>query len=152
VTSMSSMAMTDRPTSSYRIGEIVLRILVAAGLAIDAYVHADVAHVYAVGFGTGWFTGQTLFLIEAGVASFAALMVLVTGARIAYAFAFLVAASAFGAVMLYRYVNVGKLGPIPNLYENTWFTEKTVSAIAEAVALVCAAIGVVLPRGGRRLR
>ncbi len=149
---MSTMAMTDRPESSYRVAEIVLRLLVVAGLTVDAYVHVDVAHGYAVGFGTGWFTGQTLFLIEAGVASFAALMVLVTGARIAYAFAFLVAASAFGAVMLYRYVNVGKLGPIPNLYEPIWFTQKTVSAIAEAVALVAAAIGVVLPRGSRRLR
>ncbi len=148
---MSTMAMTDRPTSSYRAAEIVLRILVVAGLTVDAYVHVDSAHGYAVGFGTGWFTGQTLFLIEAGVASFAALMVLVTGARLAYAFAFLVAASAFGAVMLYRYVNVGKLGPIPNLYEPIWFTQKTVSAIAEAVALVCAAIGVVLPRGSRRV-
>lgn len=149
---MSTMAMTERPESSYRVAEIVLRLLVVAGLAIDAYVHVDIAHTFAVGFGTGWFTGQTLFLIEAGVASFAALMVLVTGARIAYAFAFLVAASAFGAVMLYRYVNVGKLGPIPNLYENVWYTEKTVSAIAEAVAVVAAAIGVVLPRGSRRLR
>lgn len=148
---MSTMAMTDRPGSSYRTAEIVLRILVVAGLTVDAYVHVNNAYRYAVGFGTGWFTGQTLFLIEAGVASFAALMVLVTGARLAYAFAFLVAASAFGAVMLYRYVNVGKLGPIPNMYEPVWFTQKTVSAIAEAVALVCAAIGVVLPRGRRRV-
>jgi len=30
-----------------------------------------------------------------------------------------VAASALGAVLLYRYVDVGSLSPLPNMYENT---------------------------------
>src|SRR5579872_1706957 len=30
-----------------RVGRLVLRLLVAAGLAVDAYVHADLAPVYA---------------------------------------------------------------------------------------------------------
>jgi len=36
------------------------------------------------------------------------------------------------------------LGPLPNMYEPIWYTEKTVSMIAEAVAVVsCAALFVI---------
>ncbi|MGH9121751.1 MAG: hypothetical protein ACRDYC_07370 [Acidimicrobiales bacterium] len=111
----------------------LLRLLVAAGLAVDAYIHADLAGRYNA-IGTS-FTQGDLFRIEAGVASFAALLVIVWGGRVAYGLAFLVAASALGAVVLYRYDNVGKLAFLPNMYEPRWFTEKAEAAIAEGVAL-----------------
>jgi hypothetical protein len=117
----------------------LLRVLTAAGLAVDAYVHADLAGMYdpvrhSISQGT-------LFRIEAGVSAGAALLILLTAGRIAWAIALLVAASALGAIMLYRYVNVGTLGPLPNMYDPTWFPKKTAAAIAEAVAVGAAAAG-----------
>ncbi|MGH9055308.1 MAG: hypothetical protein ACRDYY_05495 [Acidimicrobiales bacterium] len=64
-----------------------------------------------------------------------AALVLLFARRERYAFAFLVAGSAFGAIIVYRYVNVGRLGPLPDMYEPVWFTEKVLAAVAEAVTL-----------------
>ena len=125
----------------------LLRLLVAAGLGVDAYVHADLAGRYDP-VGTSLTQGD-LFRIEAGVASLAALLVILWGGRLAYSLAFLVAASALGAVLLYRFDDVGKLAFLPNMYEPVWFTEKWVSVGAEGVALL-AALMALGTRGGRR--
>jgi len=119
----------------------VLRLVTAAGLAVDAYMHLKVAADYDVIPGT--ISGGDLFRAESAAAIAVALLVLVRPGRLAYLLAFLVAASALGAVMLYANVDVGTLGPLPDLYEPVWFTEKTVSAIAEAVAAGAAAVGFV---------
>ncbi len=120
-------------------GLLLLRLVTAAGLAVDAYVHADLAANYD-GI-TATVSQGTLFRAEAGAASLAALLVLVAGRRAAFALAALVAASALAAILLYRYENVGPLGPFPNMYEPVWFTEKTVAAVVEAVAAVAAFSG-----------
>lgn len=130
------------------IGRILLRVLVAAGLAIDVYVHVRLSDLLDVPAG-GAITQGDLFLIEAGVAALAAALVLAWPSRISYAFAFLVAASALGAVLLYRYVDLGSLGPLPRMYTPVWTMDKIVSAIAEGVAAVLAAVGVFLPRQRR---
>ena len=40
-------------------------------------------------------------------------------------------------MLLYRYVDVGSLGPLPDMYENTWQVPgKLLSAYAEAAAVV----------------
>jgi hypothetical protein len=41
--------------------------------------------------------------------------------------------------LVYRYVNVGAFGPFPNMYENIWYTEKTLSAWAEGIGALAAA-------------
>ncbi len=52
---------------------------------------------------------------------------------------------ALGAVLLYRYVDVGQLGPIPNMYENTWQVPgKLLSAYAEGAAVVLAGLGLLV--------
>jgi hypothetical protein len=107
-----------------------LRVVVAASLAVDAYVHADLAASYA--------DAQSLFLVEAGVALGAALLVLAGGRTMTVLFAALVAASALIAVVASRYVDVGPIGPLPDLYEPVWYPEKVVAATAEATALVAA--------------
>ena len=113
-------------------GLLALRVITAAGLAVDAYVHADLAANYA---STGAAISQsTLFLIEAGAASAAALIALAIGRRAGFAVAALVAASALAAILVYRYVDVGALGPFPNMYEPAWYPEKTTAAVAEAAA------------------
>jgi plastocyanin len=137
-------------------GGLLVRLLIAAGLGIDAYVHADLAPVYDGVRGS--ISEGDLFRIEAGAAAAAALIVLLAGRRTGLGLAFAVAAGGLGALLLYRYVDVGRLGPLPNMYEPGWFPEKTAAAVAEAAAGLLAA-GALLAqvrhreaaRGGRRL-
>lgn len=120
---------------------LLLRVLAAAGLAVDGYVHFDLATTYdAVG---STLTQGTLFRVQAGAAVLAALLILLIrrtpiGRIWVYAVVFLVAASALVPVLLYTYVDVGSLGPLPNMYEPAWYPDKTLSAIGEAVAIVAA--------------
>ncbi|MFJ9615273.1 hypothetical protein [Streptomyces noursei] len=128
----------DRTSISRRtVVRVLLQVVTAASLAVNAYVHAGLAAAFDP---VGQQISQgTLFRLEAAVASLAALLVLLLGRRRpVWAFAFLVSVSALGAVLLYRYVNVGPLGPLPNMYEPVWWPDKTASAIAEAVGAVTA--------------
>lgn len=113
----------------------LLRLLAAAGLGVDAYVHADLAARFDGN--TASISQGTLFRVQAGAAALAALLLVAWGRRVAAGYGLLISASALGAVLLYRYVDVGKLGPLPDMYDPAWYTEKSVSAVAEAVAVVC---------------
>jgi hypothetical protein len=120
--------------------DILLRLLAAAGLVVDAVVHLHLAGRYS-GNGSS-ITQADIFRVEAVAALVvAAALLVVPWRRIGYLVAFLIAASAFGAVMLYRYVNVGSIGPLPNMYEPIWYSQKTLSAYAEAAAAVVALVG-----------
>lgn len=48
-------------------------------------------------------------------------------------------------MVLYRYVDIGTLGPLPDMYEPFWYASKAATAVAEAVAVSAAAAGTVLP-------
>jgi hypothetical protein len=128
-------------------GHIVLRLVTVVGLGVDAYVHIVLAGQYDTN--SGGISQGVLFRVEAGVAIVAALLVLVSGRRLPHVFALLVAVTALAAVLLYRYVDVGALGPIPDMYDPSWFPKKTLSAIAEAVATLGAAALVCTPTRGR---
>lgn len=119
---------------------IVLRVLTAAGLAVDAYVHLQLAGTYGAASTAGIGEG-TMFRVEAAVAIVVALLVLATGHRLGYLLAFLVGLSALTAVLVYRYVDIPAFGPIPAMYEPIWFTKKAVSAVAEGATAVFAAVG-----------
>ena len=136
---MTSAAV--RPLPVIRVAGLVLRVLVAGALAVSAYVHADLAAVYD-GVGAPISQGN-LFRIDAAAASLAALVVLMVGRRAGFGLALVVAAGSLGAILLYRYVDVGQLGPLPNMYEPAWFPEKSAAAVAEAAAMVLAAGGLV---------
>jgi hypothetical protein len=115
-----------------------LIIVVVVGLALDAYVHLHLAHAFK-NVKTSTVSEADLFRAEAVVALIAAVALLVRPRRSTAAFAFLVAAAGTVAVLVYRYVNVGKFGPIPNMYDPFWAPkEKTISAIAEAAAALAA--------------
>jgi hypothetical protein len=118
-----------------------LRILTAASLAIDAFVHADLAARYDANQGTSPLSQGDLFRIEALVSALVALTLLVTGRTLAWVAAWLVAASAVGAMLLYRYHDPGALGPLPDMYEPLWFREKTMAGIAEGIGVVTASFG-----------
>ncbi|MGH8888174.1 MAG: hypothetical protein ACRDV3_00250 [Acidothermaceae bacterium] len=127
-------------TAPASIANATWRLVTAGALAVDAWVHLTLADTYAHAAAGGIGEGN-LFRIEAAVALLVAVVVLARGDRIAYAAAFLVAASALGAVLLYRYVDVPAFGPIPSMYEPVWFTKKTISAVAEGIGAMFAVGG-----------
>lgn len=126
----------------------VLRLLVAACLVTDAVVHVRLASTYGQASPPGHLSEGLLFQGESIAALLAALLVLVLGSRVAFAAAFIVAGSAFVAVMLSRYVDVPALGPLPSMYEPVWFAQKAISAIAAGLGATLSAIGFIRA-GGR---
>jgi len=131
-----------------RVTSWTLRICSAAALALDSYVHADLAGRYDPNRDAAISQGD-LFRIEAAVSALAAVVILLVATRITWAFVFVVAASAFGAVVLYRYHDVGAIGPLPDMYEPSWYQEKSLSAIAEGIATVSAVLGYLTTFRGR---
>jgi hypothetical protein len=116
----------------------VLIVLVVIGLAVDAFVHIDLASSFA-NVKTSTLSMQDLFYVESAAAIVAALALLARPGRYTAAFAFLVAAGGTVAVVLYRYVDVGRIGPLPNMYDPFWAPAgKTLSLIGEAVAAIAA--------------
>ena len=81
-----------------------------------------------------------IFQVEAAVAILAAAYVGLRRSRASFAVAALVALSALVAVLLYRYVDVPSVGPIPSMYERIWFFDESLSAVAEGVAGVLAVV------------
>jgi hypothetical protein len=115
-----------------------LTIVVVVGLAIDAFVHFDLASKFAQ-VKTSTLSQADLFHVQGAAAIVAALLLLVRPHRYTAGFAFLVAASGIVAVVLYRYVDVGTIGPLPNMYDPYWAPAgKAISAIAELAATVAA--------------
>lgn len=148
---MNAREAGRRKPMNRRPGDILLRLLVAAALVIDAVVHFDLASGYQLGAPGGIGEG-TLFRLEAAAALLVALYVLVRGSRPAYAAAVVVAGSAFIAVLLYRYVDIPAIGPLPSMYEPVWFFEKSLSAVAEGLGAVLAGVGYFRQRSSARRR
>lgn len=117
-----------------------LRLIVVAALTVDAVVHLRLASNYQLGQSAGIGSGN-MFRIASAAAIVAGIYVLLRGTRTSYAIAFGVAFSALVAVVLYRYVDVPQIGPIPPMYEPIWYAEKTLSAVAEGIGAVAAAVG-----------
>ena len=139
----SIVAVPFRAGAARPIAWWVLRVATAAALGIDAVVHWQNASAYdAV---TATISQGTLFRVEAALAVVVGLLVLLWPRRASWVAALLVAASALGAVLVYRYVDVGSLGPLPDMYENTWQVPgKLLSASAEAAAVVLASLGLLV--------
>jgi len=93
-----------------------------------------------------------LFQIEAGVATLAALLVLLSARRLVSAFAFGVATSAFAAVLINANYDIGALGPIPDMYEPLWYPERTLTAVFEAAAASTALLGFLMATAAARTR
>lgn len=125
-----------------RILRTTLVILVVVGLAIDAYVHLSLASTFDPIRAT--VSQGQLFRMEGIAAILAAGFLLLRPSRVSAAVAGLVAGGGMAAVLLYAMVDVGPVGPFPNMYDPTWSTQKTLSAIAEAVATLAAVVLVVI--------
>ncbi|MBY8881299.1 hypothetical protein [Actinacidiphila acidipaludis] len=126
------MTGTDPAPTRTRAVDLAVRALAAAGLAVDAYVHADLAARYdpiSADISQG-----TLFRVEAALAALAALLLVVWWSRVSAAFAFLVAAGGLALLLIYRYNDIGAFGPFPDMYEPVWYGEKVLAVVAQAVA------------------
>ncbi|PBC85727.1 MULTISPECIES: hypothetical protein [unclassified Streptomyces] len=110
------------------------RLLAAAGLALDTYVHARLAGRYD-GV-TATISQGLLFRIEAALAALAAVLVLVWRRPAADTFAWLVATGGLALLLLYTYVDIGAPGPLPDMYEPGWSADKKLAALAQAVAVL----------------
>lgn len=129
------LAMSTRRDTAI---QVVLTIVVVAGLAVQAFVHLDLASAFR-NVKSSTLSEDDLFRAEAIAAILAAVALLVRPRRYTAALAFLVASAGTAAVVVYRYVDVGAFGPLPNMYDPFWApTEKTLSAVAEAVAALAA--------------
>lgn len=121
-----------------------LAVATAVLLGIDAYVHLHDAHFYD-SLASSSLSEGTLFRIQAIVAVVVAVALLIRPHPVVWAVAVLVTASAVGAVLLYTYVDVGALGPLPDLYEPTWVPAgKLASAVAEGLGTLLALTGLVV--------
>ncbi|QMU69375.1 hypothetical protein [Streptacidiphilus sp. P02-A3a] len=111
----------------------ILRVGAAAGLWIDAGVHAQLAGRYdAVSAAV---SEGTLFRVESGAAALAVVLVLAWRRPLGDLFAALTAGAGLAAILVYRYVDVGTLGPLPDMYEPVWFTDKVWALAGQALAL-----------------
>lgn len=131
-----------------------LVLLAAVGLGIDAFTHFDLASRYELNK-TATVSQGTLFRIEAVMAVVVGVALLV---RATVWTALLVVAVSGGGLfllLLYRLVDVGQVGPLPNMYEPLWYAEKSWAAIGEAIALGAALLiagdRLVAARASRRL-
>lgn len=127
---------------------LVLRVLAAAALFVDAIVHARLATGYQSAAPEGFGEGN-LFLAEAGAAAAAGLYVLVRGSRPAWLLALLTAGGGLAVLLLYRYIDVPAFGPFPAMYEPVWFFDKTLTALAQGAAALLAATALILDRRSR---
>lgn len=124
---------------------LAVRLITAAGLGIDAYVHLTLAPTYAEG--GGQINEGVLFRGEAVLAVFSALVIIFAARRISFLLGFAVSASALAIMLLSRYVDIGALGPLPDLYDPVWFPAKLLAAFSEGAASIAALTGIFLTSG-----
>lgn len=142
---------TKEKRASFRLSKTTRRlitVITTAGLGVDAYVHWQLAPNFdtLTGAASPHISQGQLFRLEAVLALIAMLLVLTSRRRVTAGCALLIAAGGLGALLLYGYVDVGGLGPLPDMYDPIWYAQKTISAVAEAVAAAGALCLLLLPR------
>jgi hypothetical protein len=130
--------------------QILLRVLTATALVVSGYIHLHLAHRYGY---PGTVTGTQLFIAQGVAALVLAAAIFVTGNRWVWAAGAALGLASFAAVMLYRYVDIGAIGPLPNMYDATWrpSPDKMVSAVAELSAALWWALHVAAGRRDRHV-
>ncbi|WP_109474252.1 hypothetical protein [Ornithinimicrobium cavernae] len=120
--------------------ERVLRVLVALALLTDAVVHLRLAPQMQLA-APGGIGGAWMFRLQAIAALVAAGYLLWRGSRLAYLIAAVVLVSVFAAVLVYSFVDVPAIGPVPAMYDPFWYPEKTLSTVVEGLGAVLAVLG-----------
>jgi hypothetical protein len=109
---------------------VLLRVLAGVALAVSGYVHLHLAHRYGY---PGTITGEQLFIAQGVTALVLAVAIVVSGNRWLWAAGAALGLASFVAVMVYRYADIGAIGPLPDMYDATWqpSPQKLLSAVAE---------------------
>lgn len=130
-----------------------LTAVALVGLGIDAYTHLDLASEYDLNR-TDVVSQGTLFRIEAVLAIVVGVLLIFRATLWTALAVVAVAGGGLFLVMLYRWVDIGKLGPLPPMYEPVWYPEKSWSAVGEAMAFGSGLLlaGLTWPRRGRASR
>lgn len=117
---------------------IVVRVLVAAALAVSGWLHLDLADIFDV---VGeQITLGALFRAQGVAALLVAIWLLVARRSwLPELAALLVGLPSAVAVVLSVYVRVPAIGPLPEVYEPIWYAEKVASAITAGLAAAGAA-------------
>jgi hypothetical protein len=119
-----------------------VRLTAVAGMGIDAYVHLDLASTYSEAQAP--INEGILFRTEAVLALLTALTLVTSARRLPFVLGLAVSASALTLMLVSRYVDLGPLGPFPDLYDPVWFPEKLWAAGGEAAASLASAAGILL--------
>lgn len=138
-------AIPASPALTPRLAAVTARLLPALALVVSAYIHLNLASRYAP-VATSVLSQQDLFLAQGAAAIAVALVLLAWPRRVVLLAAAGVGAASLAAILTYRYVNIGALGPIPNMYEPVWYAEKTLSAFADGFAALFAVLALVVGR------
>ncbi|QKW10459.1 hypothetical protein HUT18_32625 [Streptomyces sp. NA04227] len=138
MSSTTPLPAQPSPSATNRAVRGAARVLAAAGLAVNTYFHVHLADNYDVVEAT--VSQGTLFRLEAALTALAALLVLVWRRWPGDAFAWLVSAGGLALLLVYRYVDVGELGPLPNMYEPLWFDDKKWTVASQAVTILATTV------------
>jgi hypothetical protein len=117
----------------------VLVGIAVVGLGIDAWTHFDLASLYRFNR-TSVVNEAVLFRVEASLAIVAAVWLVLQPKLLAILFSVALTGGGAFLLVLYRYVDVGKIGPIPNMYEPIWTGEKQLALAGELIALVASLV------------
>ncbi|HEV7192582.1 MAG TPA: hypothetical protein VGN35_05180 [Jatrophihabitantaceae bacterium] len=126
-----------------------LILFALVGLGIDAYTHLDLAHLY-MGNTTGTVNQGVLFQVEAGLAIGAGLWLLVRPGVLSILATLMITGGGAAALVVYRYYDIGKIGPLPNMHEPIWYTKKEWSLAGELIAFAAALALLALTMAARR--
>jgi hypothetical protein len=118
------------------------RLITVIGLGIDAYVHLDLASTYSEAAAP--INEGILFRVEAVLALLAALALILSARRVSFLLGFAISASALTLMLVSRYVDVGPIGPFPDVYDPVWFAEKACAALGEAAAAIASLAAILL--------
>jgi hypothetical protein len=121
---------------------VAARLTAVAGLSIDAYVHLNLAPTYAEAQAV--INEGVLFRAEAVLALLTAVALITSGRRPAFVLGFAVSASALTVMLVSRYVDLGPIGPFPDLYDPVWFPEKLWAFGGEAAAAIASVAAILL--------
>ena len=117
-----------------RVRERIARAVVVVGLAVDAYVHLSMAPVMDLAAPDG-IGGGNLFRLQGGAAAAVAVLLLVLPRRWTYLLSVLVGLSALVPVLLYHFVDVPPIGPVPRLYDPLWSAEKVATIVGATLVV-----------------
>ena len=132
---MTTTRETGRGVRASR-SPLLPRLLAAGALAVNAYVHVDLAQGPLAA--DGQLTLAALFLGDAVAAVTAGLWLLLRPSRLAWCAVAAVATASFLALVVTTYVSVPAVGPLPAVYEPFWYAAKVTAALAALVAAVTA--------------